>query len=368
MPLAKALAVRVGASNFRFCATNPPCKGSEERIKLGWNLQTSEPWALLAGVRASDRIEFEHWYDEADLIITGERNFDRLTRRVKRGKLTFYMFERWWKPPIGMARLLHPRFALMAYKCCRLAESPYFRFLPIGGYGASDMRRMKIFNGKMNCWAYFTPLPSSFLPPCQERRGGVQILWAGRMIHWKCVDTLVRAFSLLSRHTPGARLTLIGRGPCLENLKLLTKSLEIEGNVDFHAPMAVSQVRDKMRNAHVYVLPSNGSEGWGAVLNEAMSEGCAVVACEDAGAAKTMLRHGENGLLFRTGDWRHLGELLCNLSDSEPLRWRLAEAGKKTILNLWSPEVAAERILAVGEAILAKQTPPVYDVGPMAPA
>ena len=122
-----------------------------------------------------------------------------------------------------------------------------------------------------------------------------------------------------------------------------------------------------MRAAHVYVLPSSGYEGWGAVLNGAMSEGCAVVASEAAGSAKTMILHGENGLLFRAGDWRQLGCLLCQLSADEALRLRLAEAGQKTIAECWSPQVAADRFLAVSEALLSNSSPPTYANGPMAP-
>jgi glycosyltransferase involved in cell wall biosynthesis len=186
------------------------------------------------------------------------------------------------------------------------------------------------------------------------------------MLSWKSVDTLIRAFALLRNQDSQAHLTLVGEGPCREELKHLVQKLQIEDSVDFHSSMPVSQVRDQMRNAHVYVLPSNGYEGWGAVLNEAMSEGCAVVASEAAGAAKTMIKDGENGLLFRPGDWRRLGELLCQLSDNEPLRLRLAEAGQKTITEYWSPQIASERLLAVSEALLAGQTPPAYSSGPMA--
>jgi hypothetical protein len=363
LPLARCLASELGEGNFRFAATEPPMA---ERVKLGWDADESEQWLLRAGENEAHRAEFEQWWDEADVVIAGYRNVVRLADRVRRGKLTFYMSERWWKPPIGMARLLHPRFAWMTYRFCRLAQSPYFHFLPMGGYATTDMRRLTSFHGRTWDWGYFMALPDP-LPPCCERDGRFRILWAGRMLAWKRVDTLIRAFALLLRQSPKALLTLIGIGPCREKLGQLAGKLGISGNVDFYPSMPVSQVRQQMRDAHVYVLPSNGYEGWGAVLNEAMSEGCAIVASEAAGGAKTMLRHGKNGLLFTSGDYRQLGDLLAQLSANEPLRRRLAEAGQRTIVESWSPEVAAERFLAVSDSMLTKKPLPVYTTGPMMP-
>jgi glycosyltransferase involved in cell wall biosynthesis len=336
-----------------------------ERVKLGWDMQESEPWILRAGENEADRAEFERRWDEADVVIAGCRNVARLSGRVRQGKLTFYMSERWWKPPIGMARLLHPRFAWMAAHFCRLAQLPCFHYLPMGGYAATDMRGIAPFQGRLWNWGYFTAVPNP-LPPCLERDGTLRILWAGRMLPWKRVDTLLRAFALLLRQEPKARLTLIGGGPCRKKLEQLVRELAVCDHIDFHFSMPVSQVRQQMRNAHVYVLPSNGYEGWGAVLNEAMSEGCAVVASEEAGSAKTMLRHGENGLLFTVGDYQQLGNLLIQLNAEEPLRRRLAKGGQRTIVECWSPEVAAERFLAVSDALLSKQPIPSYPGGPMA--
>ncbi|MEI6513428.1 MAG: glycosyltransferase family 4 protein [bacterium] len=361
LPLARCLASAPGDDNFRFAVTDPPMV---ERVKMGWDAEELESWLLSAGENETHRVEFEHWWDDADVVIAGYRNVSRIADRVRRGKLTFYMSERWWKPPIGIARLLHPRFAWMAYRFCRLAQSPLFHYLPMGRYAETDMRRITSFQGRMWDWGYFTDVHNP-LPSYRDRDKRLRVIWAGRMLALKRVDTLVQAFSILMQQNPKARLTLIGDGPCRHELERLVQKLKLTGNVDIHSSMPVAQVRNQMRQAHVYVLPSNGYEGWGAVLNEAMSEGCAIVASEAAGAAKTMIRHGENGLLFAPGDYRRLGDMLVQLSRNESERLRLAEAGQKTISEYWSPNIAAERFLAVSDALLSKGVIPNYPTGPM---
>jgi glycosyltransferase involved in cell wall biosynthesis len=362
LPLARQLAAVVGEGNFRFVATMPM---TIEMGRRGWRNDKIESWILRPAENETERLEFEESLNEADVVIAGYRHVDWFSDRLRRGKLTYYMSERWWKPPVGMARLLDPRFALMAASFRKAAKSPDFHYLPMGGYSATDILKIAPFKDRIWNWGYFTDVKDS-LPICRDSVGQFRILWAGRMLAWKRVDTLVMAFALFLRYNQNSRLTLIGDGPCREKLVQLARKLDITGNVDFLSSMITAEVRDQMRSAHVYVLPSNGYEGWGAVLNEAMTERCTIVASDAGGAAKSMIRHGENGLVFSPGDYKRLSYLLCQLSGDKSLCSRLAEAGRRTIMEEWSPAIAAERFVAVSEAILAKRSTPSFASGPMA--
>lgn len=367
MPLARCLMGQLGEDKYRYAATMPTESAAyQERTKMGWNCGDQESWILRVSETGAARKDCVRWWTEADVVLCGERAIGPLANRLKQGLLTFYTSERWWKPPLGMARILHPRFALMALRFKRLGASQQFHYLPIGHYAAKDMQRWAAFSGRSWLWAYFTALPTA-VPQVARPEAGLEILWAGRMLGWKRVDTLVRAFGDLRRQNEAARLTLIGDGPERQKLEALAQRLGLSGAVSFRSSLPMEQVWARMHSAHVYVLPSNGFEGWGAVVNEAMNQGCAVVASEAAGSAKTMILHGQNGFLFRAGDWRQLGELLCQLSTDEALRLRLAQAGQKTVAEYWSPQVAADRFLAVSEALLSRRSPPAYDHGPMTP-
>jgi len=89
------------------------------------------------------------------------------------------------------------------------------------------------------------------------------------------------------------------------------------------------------------------------------------VASEAAGAAKAMIDHEKNGLLFTPGDFERLADLLMQLHHDKPLCHRLAAAGQRTITDSWCPRVAAERVLSVSEAILCRRPSPLYETGPM---
>jgi glycosyltransferase involved in cell wall biosynthesis len=364
LPLARCLAALVGDDNFRFAATLPPIS---ERQNLGWNGEVKEPWILRAGENEVDYGQFTRWWDEADVVICGEKLLDRIRHRLDKSKLTFYMSERWWKPPIGMARLLHPQFAFMAARFRKLASSPLFHFLPMGHYSASDMKRIAPFTGRMWRWGYFTATPGP-LPDCDRTGKGVQVLWAGRMLGWKRVDTLIKAFPRFLCERPDATLTLVGDGTERQRLENLARKLLVTGSYHFLPPQPVPEILKLMRQHHIYVLPSTAYEGWGAVVNEAMSEGCAIIATDAAGAPKSVIRHGEHGLLFVPGDWKTLSELLCLVGKDSSMRMRLAQKGQRTIADCWSPAMAAERFHAVCNALLTEQPTPVFIDGPMSAA
>lgn len=135
--------------------------------------------------------------------------------------------------------------------------------------------------------------------------------------------------------------------------------------IAFLPPVPIQGVRDLMRAADVYVFPSNGYEGWGVVVNEAMLEGCAVVAAKETGAAASMIRHGENGLLVRSGDAGEVAGALERLEADEAFRWKMAKEGQATVLNEWTPAVAAERLIQFSKDLLARREPSRWDRGPL---
>ncbi|WP_442761788.1 glycosyltransferase family 4 protein [Malikia spinosa] len=351
----------VGANNFRFCATQP---NDLERTRLGWNIRNEESWILRAGEVEIQRIQFEEWWDNADIVLCGDRRFNRMLDRVNHGKICFYMSERWWKPPIGIARMLSPNFFMMAKQFRYLAKNPAFHYLPMGPFAERDIKILSNFKRNIWRWGYFTDVPAISLSN-EKDRNKLKILWVGRMLDWKNVDTLMKALSELKKEKVNFELTLVGDGP--EKLKLKKMSLELLNNesVFFLDPVPATKIPIIMAQHDIYVLPSSAYEGWGAVINEAMSCGCAVIASSAAGAAAAIIENEINGFLFQPGDWRGLSRLLKYLSNNSSIIHTISNEARATISKIWSPNVAANRFYNVCEALLKNGEIPIYKKGPM---
>lgn len=361
LPLARELAAALGPEHFRFAATDG---ADAARVKLGWARDATDPWILRVSESEQDRDTFEKWWATADVVVCGARLVRRMASRLRDGRLTFYMSERWWKPPLRSARLLHPRFAWMAVQIHKMASAAEFHHLAIGDGAARDLAWIAPCPGRTWRWGYFTEV-SSGVHPVRPESAGLRVLWAGRMLGWKRVDTIVRGFERLVRDAPTSVLTLVGDGPERTRIERLARELLPRHAWRLLPAVPVVEVLAMMRQHDVYVLASDAAEGWGAVANEAMSEGCVVVGSDAAGATHTLIRHEENGLLFEVGDSRRLGELLSQLSREPERARRLARRGRETVSGIWSPSNAGDRLLAVSEAILTRRTAPIYCEGPM---
>ena len=93
----------------------------------------------------------------------------------------------------------------------------------------------------------------------------------------------------------------------------------------------------------VLVLPS-GFEPWGLVVNEAMNFGLAVVASDQVGCAVDLVRAGETGATYPSGD---IGALAAAMQEcaSSAVRRRAAVASP-AVIDRWSVTAAADGIAA----------------------
>ncbi len=384
IPLANAIVGLVGADGYRYVYTDAL---HGEREKMGWGGVKDSAWCRQGTFE-------EPVLKEADILISGHRAMDLFEWRNAAGKKTFYASERWCKPPIGMSRLLVPSYFRMARRFIRSLKSPYFSLLPMGVHAARDFARlMGLFKGDLRClfrapkvafesrpggvivslneairakvlsaaeiafgkkhgfvqipkehwnkltptgmfakmqvWGYFvTPSEAKAARRSLPIEHPLRILWVGRMLDLKRADVLVRA---VSPHPDLKRvdvsLHLYGDGPMKKKLKKLARGAP---NIEFHDFVPIDKVRRLMRAHDVYVLPSNGYEGWGAVVSEALEEGMKVLGTIEAGATATILPPSN---LFKAGDVKQLGHLLQGeISDVRIGEWTAEYAAKWLVM------------------------------------
>ena len=186
--------------------------------------------------------------------------------------------------------------------------------------------------------------------PTPEEAGipaGVPLALAvGRLIEQKDHATLLRAFALVRRDLPGARLAILGAGP----LEAATRSLASDlGLADVVLLPGRTEIRDWLARADVFAHTSRW-EGFGIVLLEAMLASLPVVATR-VSAVPEVVADGETGLLVEAGDVggiaRELGALLA---DPERAR-RLGAAGLARARSEFSVARMVDETLAVYRAV-----------------
>ena len=148
-----------------------------------------------------------------------------------------------------------------------------------------------------------TVLPNPlFLEPVKSVPTNKQkiILGVGRLDVWKTkgFDILINAWNDIGIRYQDWTLRIVGSGTkkTIEYLKSLIKP---GMNVEF-LPYT-KNIQNEYRNAEVFVLSSR-NEGFGLVLIEAMSQGCACVASDYKGRQAEIVTHGYNGEIVNYDD------------------------------------------------------------------
>lgn len=165
-------------------------------------------------------------------------------------------------------------------------------------------------------------------------------LFVGRLEREKGVDVLLEAVALMA---PADRPLLVvnGRGPRMDELKAYCAARGLS-TVRFLAYVPNAELYRYYALADVVVMPSRTTrefkEPWGLVANEAMNQGCVVIASDAVGAARGgLIEDGENGLVVPEGDAGALKQALERVLRDDASRARLSAAARATIAG-WTYE------------------------------
>lgn len=373
---------------LEFCyQTDDP---GDMRRKVGWKVEAS----YTSGPITPDNTERAK---SCDLLIGMLREPELIEQRSVSGLPTVYVCERWFKPLVicgirlpGVMRLLIPSYRKMAKRYAALMDDPHVWFFPCGVHAVRDFVRMyKILQGdviawfrepkveiehklggdvagfpRIKLWGYFVE-PSAAKSynsktqrskgersdaercddsPClcasvYNNNGILKLLWVGRMLDWKRVDVLIKAFHRVIK-TRKAALILAGEGTERARLEALAGTCRGEGldwlpgMICFNNYIPCTKARELMRAADVYVMPSNAEEGWGAAVSDALSEGCNVISTFEAGSSATLLPEDK---LYHASSVNELTRLLLT-TDEKMLKYDMKD---------WSGVHAAEKMLEV---------------------
>ena len=103
------------------------------------------------------------------------------------------------------------------------------------------------------------------------------------------------------------------------------------------------------------MFTSDFNEGWGAVLNESMNSGCAVIASHAIGSVPFLIQDGENGLIYENGNQQQFEERVESVIKDSEYRKRLGVNAYESVVNEWSADIAAKRFVALSQSLLKKE-------------
>ncbi|HBL84303.1 MAG: hypothetical protein A2Y17_07395 [Clostridiales bacterium GWF2_38_85] len=365
-PLADALYERLG-SEFHFIQKYHL---DSERITLGW-IEEKSPEYLLNLSDVSQEKECRELIINSDVVYFGANPdmFVDIYDRIKTGKETYMHSERLFKH--GILQFFVPNFTkkyikqriLPSYNdgVCILSASSFLYY---------DYKRIMANTERIYRFGYFPVLKKYNIDDLliQKKSELIRILCVGRFLKLKHFDDVIVVISkLYHKGYDNIRLEIIGGGYEDDNLHKLAKKLGTEKVITFSGTMTPDGVRKRMESTNIFIMSSDHREGWGAVINEAMNSGCAVLVSDAVGAAAYLIQNKINGLCYHYNNTFNLYDNLKYLISNSRVCETLGINAYNTILNLWNPETAADRLLAFAKSRLSDITIN-FDEGPLSQA
>ena len=131
------------------------------------------------------------------------------------------------------------------------------------------------------------------------------IIFAGRLLSHKNVDTLIKSISIMQKQTKNKdiKCIIIGDGPEMQNLKFLTKQLNLQKNILFKGFVKENkEVIALIKSSKVFVLPST-REGFGISVIEANACGIPVITISHKdNASKDLITQDKNGYVCKLNE------------------------------------------------------------------
>ncbi len=149
-------------------------------------------------------------------------------------------------------------------------------------------------------------IPNALSLPMEGARklpADAPFLFAGRLTKEKGADLLAEAAKAMD-----CEVWIVGSGPEEEAIRAANPRIKLLGW------KSGAEVRELMRGARALVFPSRWYEGQPLAVQEAQSLGLPVISSDVCAAAETIC-HGQDGLLFRSGDADHLRKQMNLLMD-----------------------------------------------------
>ncbi len=361
LPFCKAMC-NIDGIEFHFVQTRPM---EQKRVEMGWAVdEKSFPFVSLY---YEDQDKCQKLILESDVTILGWTEGiikDLESKRLSSGRLTFRVSERIYRE--GQWKFISLRGLKEKYsEHIKYRKEPVY-LLCAGAYVASDFELIHCYPQKKLKWGYFPEISRKEIPKLSEEAlEEIKLCWVGRLIELKHPEYAVKAAKELKDKGYSFSMDIIGDGYLKEELKREIKKGGLEDHVRLWGGKSPSEVREYMLDADIFLFTSNYLEGWGAVVNEAMGSGCALVASKEAGAVPFLIEDGVNGLVYKDSSFKEFTDKLLYLFENRGKIREFGERAKATISERWNAECAATEFVRFCREFYENGNPTPAGNGPM---
>lgn len=349
LPLCQEFIGLVGKDNFHFIATD---KITDERLSLGYeDMNEIYPFVVKDYNGEDFSAKSRRLALDSDIAIFTQSAFHYCEDRLKMNKITFLYIERQFKR--GLISLFHPRVFKRYFSYIKYRNKPLY-ILCAGAFVANDMTLFGFPRNKCFKWGYFPAVQNIDISSILKRKEKqvFKMMWCGRFIDWKRPELSIRLAKDLKRKGYHFILEMYGNGILLDKIKKMVNEYDLNDVVKIYGSVSNEQVLVSLQSNNLLLFTSNKREGWGAIANEAMANGCVLVASDQVGAVPYLIEDGFNGSIFKSNNYMSLLSSVEELLLDKELVKVYSERSYEKIQSVWSASTAARNLIVLSNSLM----------------
>ena len=367
LPFCLEMQKRLG-DDFKFVSTT---KIFQWRLDMGFkDLDQKCDFVVRAYENDEMRKEAIQLAMDSDVVIIGSTTDELIEERLKQDKLTFRYRARVFIYPEGFFKsaLGKGKIKLFYNRHIKYRRNENLYILCANAYGVNDFNSLGLYKDKVYKWGYFLETNAYDIENLieeKEHNEKMEIVWVARFIKWKHPEVVIKLAKNLKKQNYNFEITMLGAGALQDRIKRTIKKENLGDVVKLVGQVPSDKVKDYMEKANIFIATSDSSEGWGAVVNEAMNAGCAIVANKKMGSVPFLIQDNENGMMYEK--YKDFELKVKELLDDKELRAKLSKNAYEYITQKWTSSMAAENLIELFEAVMNGKESKIKD-GPASKA
>jgi glycosyltransferase involved in cell wall biosynthesis len=175
------------------------------------------------------------------------------------------------------------------------------------------------------------------------------LIYIGRLIEGKGIDTILRALAVLKQRGRVVRLAIVGDGPIRSRLEDLASTLTVSEQVKFWGLVPTPKLVQCLKGSKILLLCSDTyPEGFGIVIAEGMACGKPVIVSDQQPLVETA---GEGGLSVPRADPQALSQAIERLLDDSTMYQKYSDAATRRAQDFSIEKVGMESMKFLEECL-----------------
>jgi len=179
-----------------------------------------------------------------------------------------------------------------------------------------------------------------------------QFVYLGRLVFYKNLEVVLRAFAIVSKQFPKSKLVIAGNGPHKESLQDLVKRLGVDDNVSFEGYVTTQQKTKLLAESNALLFPSK-IEGFGLVILEAFEQKRPVLV-SNIPPMSDIIQDGSTGFVIDANDEKNWAYAIISLIKNLQKSDQMGKNGNNELKTKYNQELFFAKLIKMYNDVLAK--------------